>query len=174
VSEQFAAAKNVDKPSPVVKKTSRKNYMGLFDKMLGGQSSSTVVLDKREALASILLVTVASDGHVSDDETGAFNATINRMALYQSQSGAEFSSMLDKLIGLLKKQGHTFLLEKAAASLPPELRETAFALATDLVFADGHVETEEKELLEEIQQQLKIPDDLALKIIEVLQIKNRG
>lgn len=148
--------------------------MGLFDKLLGGQTSSNVVLDKREALASILLVTVASDGHISDDEARAFNATVNRMELYRTQSGSEFSSMLDKLLGLLKKHGHPFLLEKASAALPPELGETAFALATDLVFADGHVEEEEKELLETIQRSLAIPDDLALKIIEVLQIKNRG
>lgn len=148
--------------------------MGLFDKLLGGQTSSNVVLDKREALAGILLVTVASDGHISDEEAGAFNATVNRMALYKTQSGSEFSSMLDKLLGLLKKHGHSFLLEKAAKGLPSELRDTAFALATDLVFADGHVEAEEKELLENIQQCLEIPDDVALKIIEVLQIKNRG
>lgn len=148
--------------------------MGLFDKLLGGQTSSNVVLNKQEALASILLVTIAADGHISDEESSSFGSVVNRMQLFRNQSASEFSSMMDKLLGLLKKHGHTFLLEKATAGLPSELRETTFALCADLIFADGSVEDEEKELLEGIQQSLQVSDDLALKIIEVLQIKNRG
>lgn len=148
--------------------------MGLFDKILGGQTSANVTLNKREAVAAILLVVVAADGHISDEEARGFSNVVNRMQLYREQSGTDFSQMMDKLIGLLKKQGAPFVLEKAVASVPTDLRPTVFALATDMVFADGSVEDEEKELLENIQRALSIPDDLALKIIEVLQIKNQG
>ena len=148
--------------------------MGLFDKLLGGQTSGNVTLNKQESVAGILLIVVAADGHISDDEAREFGAVVNRMQLFKEQSGNEFSQMIDKLMGLIKKQGAPFVLEKAVQGMPVELQETVFALATDMIFADGSVEDEEKELLENLQAKLTIPDDVALKIIEVLQIKNRG
>ena len=80
--------------------------MGIFDKILSGQGSESTALTKEEAFASILLVTVAADGHISDEEAGTFNAVINRMQLYRDINGQQFSQMMDKLIGLLKKHGH--------------------------------------------------------------------
>lgn len=148
--------------------------MGLFDKLLGGQGSANTTLNKQEAFAGILMATVAADGHISEDEVRSFNAIANRVQLFKAQSGDEFSAMIDKLMGLLQKHGQSFLIEKSAEALPSDLRETVFATATDLVLADGSVEEEEKKLLERLQVSLKVSDELAVKIIEVLQIKNRG
>lgn len=139
--------------------------MGLFDKILGGQGTENTTFTKQEAFASILLVTVAADGHISDEEAQTFNATINRMQLYRDQTGDQFSHMMDKLIGMLKKHGHQQLLSRAYQSLPEDMRLTAFAVCTDLVFADGTVEEEEKETLENIQSSLQIPEEKALQII---------
>ncbi len=96
------------------------------------------------------------------------------MALFKNQTAGDFNQMMGKLIGLLKKHGPQSLLQKASSSLPKELRETAFAVAADLVFVDGSVEDDEKELLETIQRALEVPDDLAPRILEGLIIKNRG
>ncbi len=148
--------------------------MGLFDKILGGQGSEGVAFDSQESFAAVMLVTVAADGHISDEEADTVINVSNRMALFKNQPADEFNNMMRKLIGLLKKHGPDSLLEKAFAGLPKELRETAFAVSADLVFADGSVEEDEKVLLEKIQQAMAVPDDLALRIIEVLMIKNRG
>lgn len=148
--------------------------MGLFDKLLGGQGSEGVVLDTREAFAAVMLVTVAADGHISSEESDTVINVSNRMALFKNQTSNDFNQMMSKLLGLLKKHGPEALLQKAFSSLPKDLRETAFAVAADLVFADGSVEDDEKELLETIQRALAVPDDLALRILEVLMIKNRG
>ncbi len=148
--------------------------MGLFDKVLGGQGTENRPLNKQEAFASILLVTVAADGHISDEEAQAFNTVINRMQLYHDVNGEQFSHMMDRLIGMLKKYGQDDLLRRAYKGLTPELRLTAFAVCTDLVFADGTVEDEEKETLEKLQRNLEISEEQALQIIDVIQIKNRG
>lgn len=148
--------------------------MGLFDKLLGGQGSEAAELDPREAFSAVMLVTVAADGHISDEEAETVINVSNRMALFKNQTANDFNQMMNKLIGLLKKHGPDTLLQRAFAGLPKELRETAFAVAADLVFADGSVESDEKELLETIQRAMGISDDLALKILEVLVIKNRG
>lgn len=148
--------------------------MGILDKILGGQGSDTTTLDKQEAFAAILLMTVSIDGDISDEEVESVIAISNRMQLLRNQTAGEFNSMIRKLRGLLQKHGASWLLAKAAERLPVELRQTAFAISADLVFADGTVEPGEKKLLESIQVAMGIPDDLALKIVEVLQIKNRG
>lgn len=148
--------------------------MGLFDKVLGGRSSENAALSKQEAFAAIMLATVAADGHISDEEVDGFNAVVNRMKLFQVQSVAEHKAMMDKLLGLLKRNDASFLLSKGAEFLPAELRETAFAVAGDFVFADGSVEKEEMAVLEKLQATLGVAEQQALKILEVLEIKNRG
>lgn len=148
--------------------------MGMFDKILGGRSSEDAPYSKQEAFAAIMLATVAADGHVSDEEVDGFNAVINRMKLFQMQSVSEHKAMIDKLLGMLKRSGATSLLEKGAGCLPAELRETAFAVAGDFVFADGNVEAGEMAVLEKLQAALQVPEQQALKILEVLEIKNRG
>lgn len=148
--------------------------MGLFDKIFGFDSSENATLSKEEAFASIMLAVVAADGHISQEEAVGFNAVANRMKLFQGMDREQFGEMIDRIVGFLKKRGVDFLLEKAGKSLSDDLRPTAFAVAADLAFADGSVEEEEKEIMEKIQGILKIPDELAIKIIEVLAIKNRG
>ena len=121
-----------------------------------------------------MLATIAADGHISDEEAQSFNGIVNRMKLFRSQSGSDFTSMLDRLLGLLKKNGAGFLLEKGAEAISGDLSETAFATAVDLVLADGRVEDEEKQFLESMKNNLRIPDGVAEKIVEVMIIKNRG
>jgi uncharacterized tellurite resistance protein B-like protein len=147
--------------------------MGLFDKIIGG-SAGDRPLTVEEAFAAVLLVAMAADGYVSDEEKREFGAIVNRVQLYRSINGDQFSAIMDKLQGLLSREGAESLLGRAAVSLPRELKETAFALGADLILADGSVEEQEKALLEAMQRALAIPDVHALKIIEVLVVKNRG
>lgn len=148
--------------------------MGLFDKVLSGQTSENVTLTEQEAFFAILQITVGIDGDVSDDEIDAVVSATGRMRLFQGQTGEDFGRMAKKTNSIQEKHGLKFLLPKAVEVLSPDLRQTAFAMAADLIFADGSVEENEKALIEILQRELEVPDDLALKIVEVLQIKNRG
>lgn len=146
--------------------------MGLFDKVLGNRAE--VSLSTQEAFAGVMLAIIAADGHISDEEAQGFNATVGRMKLFRVQSAAEHSAMIDKLFGILKRIGSEQLLRKSAEALRSDLKETAFAVVADLVFADGSVEDEERRSLEALQMQLAIPESLALEIVRVVEIKNRG
>jgi tellurite resistance protein len=66
------------------------------------------------------------------------------------------------------------LLNAAITALPHDLTETAFAIATDIVLADGEVTEEEQKLLNDLFQLLEIPEETAIKIIDVMLIKNQG
>lgn len=147
--------------------------MGLFDKIIG-RAAGDIPLTREECFAAVLLVAMAADGHVSDEERREFGAIVNRVRLYRAVNGEQFAAMMDKLEGLLRREGAERLLDRAAQGLPVELRETSFALAADLILADGSVETEERSLLEAMQARLGLSDPAALKIVEVLLVKNRG
>jgi len=146
--------------------------MGLFDKVLGAGSSSA--LSRPEAFAGVMLAVMSADGHISDDEAQGFLSVVKRLKLFQAQSASEHHAMMDKLFGILKRNDAEHLLTKAAEALPGELRESAFAVAADLVFADGCVDHEEQQVLEKLQSRLKVPDELAIQVVRVMQIKNRN
>jgi uncharacterized tellurite resistance protein B-like protein len=121
-----------------------------------------------------MLAVVAADGHVSDEEAEDFIARSNRMKLLASQSAPEFKQMVDKLFRILNSKGSSELIRRSAQALTPELRETAFAVGMDMIFADGSVADAEKATIEKLQGELAISDDVAGKILEVMLIKNRG
>lgn len=147
--------------------------MGLFDKFTG-RSSSDAPLDKAEGFAAIMLAVVAADGDISDEEAEDFTARAARMRLFADMSGSPFHKMIEKLCRILKRETPEDLIKRAVPALTPELRETAFVVAVDMVFADGSVEDEEKELVEKLQAELGISDDLAAKILDVMILKHRG
>lgn len=146
--------------------------MGLFDKLSG--RSDDGALSKQEGFAGIMLAVVAADGHVSDEEADDFIARANRMKLLASQSAPEFKQMVDKLFRILNSKGSSELIRRSAQALPPELRETAFAVGMDMIFADGSVADAEKATIEKLQGELAVSDDLAGKILDVMLIKHRG
>jgi tellurite resistance protein len=148
--------------------------MGLFDKLLSGQGPESIKLNEQEAFLGVLLVTIAADGEVADEETQSLVIACQRSELLGEYTPADYNATFKKLADILRKHGVEVFLTKTAEPLSPELKETAFAVAADLIFADGSVEEGEQNLLEAIQKSLGVADDLAVKIVEVMQIKNRA
>ncbi|MBI2194750.1 MAG: tellurite resistance TerB family protein [Planctomycetes bacterium] len=145
--------------------------MGLFDKLLGKDEA---ISGDADAFTAIVLAVVASDGQITETEAVGLFQVFSRMKLYEGFSNDRMGSILRKNINLLKRKGLDALVDEAAKVLKPELRATAFAVASDLIFADGHVEKEEKDLMEKLQKVLSIEPVLAEKIVEVMVVKNRG
>lgn len=145
--------------------------MGLFDKVIGG---STDKLSEAEGMAGIALCAIAADGVVTEEEAAGLGTTLSRMSLYGGMSNRDINKIFEKLIKVIRSQGVEQLMTLAAQAVTPALRPTAFAIASDLLMADGSVASEEKRFLEKIQKSLDVSDDLAVKIVEVIQIKNKG
>jgi len=147
--------------------------MGLFDRVLGS-SSEAQKMTVPESFAGVLLGAVASDGHFADEEAQGLFTIISRMQMYSGWNDQQFRQMLDKLVRILKREGVEKLLDKCTGVLPSELYDCAFANACDLVLADGVVEDEEKEFIDDLQKRLGISGDQALTIVDVMIIKNKG
>ena len=146
--------------------------MGLFDKVLG--SGETTKLTEAEGMAGIALCAVAADGVITEEEAAGLGTSLSRMNLYGGMSNRDVNKIFEKLIQVVRRQGVDQLMMLSSNAITPNLKPTAFAIATDLLMADGNVAPEEKAFLERIQKSLQVDDPLAVKIVEVIAIKNRG
>ncbi|OCQ92891.1 Tellurite resistance protein TerB [Nostoc sp. MBR 210] len=147
--------------------------MGLFDK-LSIRTQNNVTLSPAEAFAAITLASVAADGYLTDEEVQTMMASLSRMHLFRSYPNDVVRRMFDKLCGMIKRQGFDNFIKTAIAALPHDLYDTAFAVATDLILADGQVTKEEEDLLNVLWSNLEIPDETARSIVNVMIIKNKG
>ena len=145
--------------------------MGLFDKVLGGGNDK---LNEAEGFAGIALCAIASDGMITEEEAAGLGTTLSRMKLFRGMSNRDVNKIFEKLLKMAKSQGVETLMIQSAEAVKPELRPTAFTVAADLLFADGDVSPEERRYLEKIQKNLGVNDDLALKVVEVIALKNKG
>lgn len=150
--------------------------MGLFDKVLTSDSETTSphLMGAAEAIASIALVAIAADGYLADQEGQDMTMMLSRMQLFRGHPEDMLHRLLDSLLSRLKQQGPAALVDQAKVALPQDLRETAFAIATDLVLSDRTVTPQEQAFLDDLYRILEIPGDTALQIVQVMTIKNRG
>lgn len=128
----------------------------------------------REGFAGVLLSASACDGHISDEEVQGVMIALGRMKLYQHCNEHQFRSMMDRLVGILKRGGPEKLLDSTVEAVPPELKETAFANAANIVLADGVVEDDEKEFMNNLMIKLGLAKERAVSIVKVMVIKNKG
>ena len=145
--------------------------MGLFDKL--GRKKAEAPLTPQEAVGVLLYLTISADGEVSAEERQAYVATIHRMNVFRGQTSSQFDLMIDKASFLLNNLGFDTSLERIAATLSQELRETAFIWAAEMVFADGAVADEESGFLNAVHLAFGIDEDLALKVADIMQMKYR-
>jgi len=127
-----------------------------------------------EALASIAMVAIAADGYMAEQEGQDMTMLLSRMSLFSSYSSDALNQLFDLLLDRLKQEGPGILVSEAKAALSQELRETAFAIATDLVLSDRTVTPQEQAFLEDLYRILDIPSTTAQQIVQVMTIKNRG
>ncbi|MBD2169060.1 tellurite resistance TerB family protein [Calothrix membranacea FACHB-236] len=149
--------------------------MGLLDTVLGTESQAQLTLSPAEAFAAIALAATAIDGYLSDDEVCSITSVLSRSKLFRNYTNEMMNKLVDKILSILKRRdGINVLFISAKQSLTQELREAAFAVATDLVLNDGILTEEETYFLNDLYQSLGISSDLALQIVQVVLIKNRG
>ena len=146
--------------------------MGLFDKIFQSVSEDTK-LTQQEAFAGIAVAIAGADGSIAVSEWDGIVNYIRRLRIYDNFSGPAFDKLFDKLFKILKNKGVGALVKSSAEALADDLKLTAFACAVDIALADGVIEDEEKNVINELAQALEIPEKTAVSIIEVMIIKNK-
>ncbi|MCL2928796.1 MAG: tellurite resistance TerB family protein [Trichodesmium sp. St16_bin4-tuft] len=148
--------------------------MGIFEQGKTTIQATDIKLEPAEAFAAIALITVAVDDIITESEKQGISNILSRMELFSNYSEERKKEMLDRLLGIIKNKEIKPLFDAAVAKLPKELKETVFAVSTDLVLVDGSLAEEEEQLLNELYNALEISETVANNIIDVMMIKNKG
>ncbi len=128
----------------------------------------------QDGFAAIMLAASACDDHVADEELSFLTALLCRMKLYSDMSPAEFGLMMDRLMSELDRRGVEELTLNAVAAIPPELSETVYINAVDVVLVDHVVEKAEQEFLDQLRIALEVAPQRAELISKVMKTKNEG
>jgi tellurite resistance protein len=149
--------------------------MSVFERVLGkeGKAEEALVLSKNEAFAVVAIGAIAADGTISEDEI--LRTAINLASLpgFRTMDFKEMAEVLNRAAAIVKRRGVSAVMPVAKEALSKEQAEQALFLAADLVLSDGAVEKDERLFLEELRGFLGVDESTALKIVEVVIIKNR-
>ena len=147
--------------------------MGLFDKLFNAPSEPTTYAPttEMEAWLGIMYSCMAADGDVSQPE---INRMANMIVYKQHFKLQDFKTHYMAVMVVHKRIGGKSMIDACAPHVSADYRETLLAIVCELILADGVIDKEEKVLAEYITEKLEIPSENAMKIVEVMLIKNKG
>lgn len=137
------------------------------------KSMADRLLTPQLAMIIISLSVVEAAGEDSDESAMRLGALAVLSPVFPALSEKELEALLGTAVDMAEMLGDD-AVAKAAEVLPAPLRETAFAFACDVAFADAIVTSEEEATVEGLAEALGIDKRIAKKIVEVTEIRNRG
>jgi tellurite resistance protein len=123
-------------------------------------------LDPQEALACTMVLVAAADGGITDREIGVMAAMVQTLPIFEGFTSEHLDLAADAAVALLaESNGLAHGMELIGAALEPRLRETAYALACDVIASDQEVGQQSLQMLEYLASELPI-DPLVAAAIE--------
>ncbi len=123
-------------------------------------------LDPQEALVCTMVLVAAADGGMTDREIGVMAGQVQTLPVFEEFSTERLRAATEAAVGLLSEEeglNHAGRLVREALS--PRLRETAYALACEVVAADKEVGQQSLQMLEFVMNELHL-DHLVAAAIE--------
>ncbi len=123
-------------------------------------------LDPQEALICTMVLVAAADGGMSDREIGVMAGQVQTLPIFHDFSSERLESATDAAVNLLNEEdglSHAGRLIREA--LEPRLRETAYALACEVIAADLVHGQQSLQMLELVMNELDL-DPLVAAAIE--------
>jgi len=130
-------------------------------------------MDAPEAFAAICLAAVGCDGQLGREEAQALRTQLEFRSPFRDLGEQAMGDLFDGLLEILRSDGWSALVTGAIPALQPHQRETALALAAQLVRADRIVQPEETAFLQALASQLTLPEGRADQILEVIAVLHR-
>jgi tellurite resistance protein len=134
--------------------------------------SNPFKFDAAESFAGVLVGVAAADGVISHAEALEVVRALSKASIFRGVGDKHLNKMMKRLAAVAKTHGAHRLLEAAAPGVPRDLRESVFAWATDIAYADGRVSAHEVDYLKRAAQVLSLSDAVAAKILEVARIRH--
>ena len=115
-----------------------------------------------EAFLSILIVAVACDGRIRNDEAAALRKVLENRGLFADISEREMSEMTLTISENISSAGFTTVLDSAISSLSVCYHDSVVAVATYLVGVDRHLKQENIYFVSFILSSLNAKRDLII------------
>ncbi len=113
--------------------------------------------DPSAALIYAMVLTSAADGSMSDAELQTMGEMVSRLPVFGDFDTDRLPEVAEECAALLQQEdGLARAFERIRAALPTRLRETAYALACEVVAADQATSQEELRLLEMLREALEV------------------
>jgi tellurite resistance protein len=115
------------------------------------------MIDQQSALIYTMVLVSASDSDMTDAELGMIGDIVRHLPVFEGFNVNELPDVAGMCVDLLSgENGLDHTLQVISDVLPARLRETAYALACDIVAADGEASQEELRLLELLRHRFEM------------------
>lgn len=115
------------------------------------------LLSPQDALVAVMVAASASDQHIRTAELVAIQRMVNHMPVFAEYDADRIRRVSQIVFDLFEEEdGLDALFGLIRSALPDRLHETAYALACDVVTADGKHSQVELQMLEEVREELAI------------------
>ncbi|MFV8362345.1 TerB family tellurite resistance protein [Flavobacterium sp. ZT3P35] len=139
--------------------------------VVNDNNNSSIVTTELEAWFGILYSCISTDKQITANETNILTRIIYSK---QKFAGVDIVPLFLKSFDLKERLGQLTFISACCERIEEEDKNMLFALALEVLLADGILENEEKNLIETISNLLKIDSKMSSKIIEVIFLKNKG
>jgi len=114
-------------------------------------------MSPQDALVAVMIASSASDQDVRTAELVAITRMVNHMPIFATYDPDRIRRVSRTVLDLFEEEdGLDALFGLIREALPEHLYETAYALACDVVTADGRHSQVELRMLEEVREELKV------------------
>jgi uncharacterized membrane protein YebE (DUF533 family) len=130
------------------------------------------MISPQEALIYTMVVAAEADRDIADAEINVIGDVANHLPIFAGLDRAAITGMAARCSELLAQAGggeRVFALIREALPLP--LRDTAYALACDVVAVDRRLNRAEMRILEDLRTQLEVDPAMARAIEQVAEVR---
>lgn len=119
--------------------------------------SDTAPMSAQDALVAVMVAASAADQNMRTAELVAIQRMVNHMPVFATYDADRIRRVSQIVFDLFEEEdGLDALFGLIREALPERLNETAYALACDVVTADGKHSQVELQMLEEVREELAI------------------
>jgi hypothetical protein len=123
------------------------------------------MLDHHRALIYTMVIVSAAESDMPEAELRIIGDIVGDLPVFRDFDQADLPSVLNDCTELISREnGLEETLKVIKAALPAKLRETAYAIACDLVASDGAAGQEELSVLELLRHRLNLEPLIAAAI----------
>ena len=130
------------------------------------------MISPQEALVYAMVAAAESDREIADAEIDVIGDLVNHLPIFTGIDRAAMTEMASRCSEMLAQaSGSDQVFGLIRQALPMPLRETAYALACDVVAVDRRLNRAEMRILEDIRVQLEVDPAMARAIEQVAAVR---